>query len=400
MKQLQLAINGGKPVRDSYLPYGKQLIDATDIEAVGDVLKSDYLTTGPMIETFEGKIANYVGTKYAVAFSSGTAALHAACYAAGIKQNDQVITTPMSFAATANAILYQGGDVVFADIDPQNGLITPATIEEWITVNTKAIITVDYTGQPVDYQAIREIANKNGITFISDAAHGLGAAYKGTKVGSLADMTMFSFHPVKHITAGEGGMITTNSKNYYEKLITFRNHGIIRDREKLNHQDQPWYYEMQSLGYNYRMTDIQAALGSNQADRIDTFKAKRKMIAEKYTNAFCDMDLLETPVQIYQTESSWHLYIIRLRLEKLRADRKQIFHALRKENIGVNVHYIPIYLHPFYQEKGYPKGLCPNAEQLYEEMITLPLFPQMTEEDAEDVIKAVKKVLMFYGVKS
>ncbi|WP_163583360.1 UDP-4-amino-4,6-dideoxy-N-acetyl-beta-L-altrosamine transaminase [Gracilibacillus saliphilus] len=400
MSEHTLAIHGGKPVRERYLPYGTQWIDSTDTQAVLNVLKSDYLTTGPTIELFEQKIADYVGAKYAVAFSSGTAALHGACFAAGIQENDQVITTPLTFAATANSILYQGGNVIFADVDPNTYNISPKEIEAHITEKTKAIITVDFTGQPVDYDRIRTIAAKHSIPLISDAAHALGATYHERQVGSLADMTMFSFHPVKHITAGEGGMITTDNLNYYQKLREFRNHGITRGEERLAVSGQPWYYEMQSLGYNYRMTDLQAALGLSQANKIENFLARRRAIAEKYNEAFREFDQITLPYQLSDTNSSWHLYVINLQLDKLNATRTEVFQALQKENIGVNVHYIPVYFHPYYQQLGYHKGLCPHAETLYQAMITLPLFPKMTEADADDVIAAVKKVLSHYEVLS
>lgn len=400
MSDHTLAINGGKPVRESYLPYGKQWLDQADTEAVFQILTGDFLTTGPMIEQFETKIANYVGAKYAVAFSSGTAALHGACFAAGIQQNDEVITTPLTFAATANTVLYQGGNIIFADISSDTYNISPKEVEAKVTDRTKAIITVDFTGQPVEYEKIQKIAIKYSIPFISDAAHALGASYQKRKVGTLADMTMFSFHPVKHITAGEGGVITTDNPIYYQKLQDFRNHGITRDKKRLTVSGQPWYYEMQSLGFNYRMTDLQAALGWSQSDKIDSFLAKRRAIAAKYNEAFRELDQITLPYQLPEAKSSWHLYIIRLQLDQLTTDRTEIFQALQKENIGVNVHYIPVYYHPYYQQLGYEKGLCPQAETLYQEIITLPLFPKMTDADVDDVITAVKKVILYYKVSS
>jgi perosamine synthetase len=385
-----------EPIRDSYLPYGRQWIDDQDIEAVVEVLKGDYLTTGPYVSTFEQAVAQYVGAKYAVAFSNGTAALHGACFAAGISEGDEVITTPMTFAASANCVLYQGGVPVFADIDEKTYNIDPNKIEEKITDQTKAIIPVDFTGQPVDFDRILEIAKKYNLVVIEDAAHALGATYKGRKIGSISDMTMFSFHPVKHITSGEGGVITTNNKEYYEKLLQFRSHGITRNREKLNEYHGPWYYEMQFLGYNYRMTDIQAALGTSQLKKIDKFVELRRKYVAMYNEAFKDMDEIITPFQYEDGQSSWHLYIIRLKLDKLTASRREIFEALQQQNIGVNVHYIPVYFQPYYQQLGYKKGICPNAEKLYEEMITLPLFPAMNEKDVNDVIKAVKKTIDYY----
>ncbi|MFX3617827.1 MAG: UDP-4-amino-4,6-dideoxy-N-acetyl-beta-L-altrosamine transaminase [Sporolactobacillus sp.] len=392
------ALYGGKAIRDAYLPYGRQWIDDQDIEAVTAILKSDWITTGPTILKFEKAMAAYVGAKYAVAFSSGTAALHASCFAAGIKDGDEVITTPMTFAASTNCVLYQGGKPVFADIDPKTYNLSPQSIKPLINEHTKAIIAVDYTGNPAAYDQIMSLANEHGLIVISDAAHALGAVYKGRKIGAIADMTAFSFHPVKHITTGEGGMVVTNDASYYEKLISFRNHGITRDPIKMKRQDEPWYYEMQALGFNYRMTDIQAALGLSQLNKLPTFLEKRRTYAEKYTQAFKNLKAVITPTVQSDSESSWHIYVIRLDLSRLKASRLEIFQALQKENIGVNVHYIPVYLHPYYQELGYPQGLCPQAERLYQEIITLPLFPAMSEQDCDDVIAGVKKILAYYSI--
>lgn len=382
--------------REVFLPYGKQQLDDQDIEAVVNVLKGNYLTTGPAIEEFERKVANYVGAQYAVAFSNGTAALHGACFAAGIGLSDEVITTPMTFAASANCVLYQNGTVVFADVDPCTYNINPEEIRKKITVNTKAIIPVHFTGQPVDLDAIHKIAKEYNLIVIEDAAHAIGAKYKGRKIGSISDMTMFSFHPVKHITTGEGGMITTNNKLFYEKLLQFRSHGITRDITKLMDNHGPWYYEMQFLGYNYRMTDIQAALGSSQMDRLDMFIIKRREIVNVYNESFKEMPEITVPYQTSEGESSWHLYVIKLNLKLLNRSRKDIFEALQKQNIGVNVHYIPVHLLPYYQGLGYKKGSLPNSEQLYEEIITLPLFPAMTVEDVNDVIEAIKSTIKEY----
>lgn len=393
-----LGIHGGKPVRETYLPYGQQQIDEYDIQAVVDVLKGDFLTTGPMVQQFEEAIAKYVGAKYAVSFSNGTAALHAACYAAGITEGDEVITTPMTFVASANCILYQGAKPVFADIDNETYNISPKSIEEKITNKTKAIIPVHFTGQPVELEAIQKIAKKNNLIIIEDAAHALGATYKNKKIGSIGDMTMFSFHPVKHITTGEGGVITTNNPLFYEKLVQFRTHGIERNPQKLLENHGPWYYEMQFLGYNYRITDIQAALGLSQLSKLDSFIKIRKKYVDIYSKEFSCLSEIIIPKQLPQTSSSWHLYIIRLNTKLLKCNRKEFYEALQRENIGVNVHYIPVHLQPFYQKLGYEKGICPQAENVYEEIITLPLFPKMTEADVWDVIQAVRKVLSFYSV--
>lgn len=394
----QLAMYGGTPVRETNLPYARQSIDKDDIAAVEKVLTSDFLTTGPTVPHFEKKIANFVGAKFAVAFSSGTAALHGACYAAGITKGDEVITTPFTFSATSNSVLYVGGTPIFADINPQTYNISPEAIEELITPKTKAIIAVDYAGQPAEYEKILKLAKKHGLVVIGDAAHAIGATYNGNNVGTIADMTMFSFHPVKQITTGEGGMITTNDQSYYEKLMLFRSHGITRDVEKLNVKHEVGYYEMQDLGFNYRMTDIQAALGISQLNKLPLFLSKRKQLAENYDKVFKHYAEIQIPLQLENCQSSWHLYVVRFHVKKMKMSRKEIFKALQAENIGVNIHYIPVYLHPYYKQLGYEKGLCPNAEKVYEEIITLPLFPNMTDRDQQNVIEAVEKVI-FYSRK-
>lgn len=380
-------------MRDTYLPYGKQWIDEVDIETVVNILRGDYLTTGPSIMNFEQGIANFVGSKYAVAFSNGTAALHGAIFAAGIGKDDAVITTPITFAASANCVLYEGGTVVFADVNPKTYNINPAEIEKKITPKTKAIIPVHFTGQPAEIDEIHTLAKKYNLVVIEDAAHALGATYKGKKIGALSDMTMFSFHPVKHITTGEGGIITTNNKEYYDKLMQFRSHGITRDPALMKENHGPWYYEMQFLGYNYRMTDIQAALGSSQLTKLDGFINRRKEIVAAYNEAFVQIPQVQIPFQQQETESSWHLYVLKLNLDHLTVSRKEVFEELLKLNIGVNVHYIPVHTLPYYQQLGYEKGSLPNAEKLYEEIISLPLFPLMQDQDVKDVIEAVRLVI-------
>ncbi len=391
------AILGGKPIREILLPYARQCIDETDLEAVNNVLRSHFLTTGPKVKEFEDIIADFVGSKYAVAFSNGTAALHGACYAAGINKYDEVITTPMTFAASANCILYMGGTPVFADIDLDNFNIDPKEIEKKITDKTKAIISVDYTGQAIDIDSIKEIVKGKNIVIIEDGAHSLGTKYKERRVGSIADMTMFSFHPVKTITTGEGGIITTNSKEYYEKLISFRSHGITRDISKLeNKNGGNWYYEQLDLGFNYRMTDFQAALGISQMGKLDKFISRRKEIVFRYNEAFQKLDGVILQVNVNYSNTVNHLYVLRLDLDKLMVDRKEIYNALIAENIGVHVHYIPVYWHPYYEKLGYKKGLCPNAEKLYASILTVPLFPAMTDEDVDDVIKGFNKIINYY----
>lgn len=371
-----------------FISYGRQSIDEEDIQAVVDTLRSPYLTQGPKIKEFEQAIADYVGVKYAVAFSNGTAALHGACYAAGIGEGDEVITSPITFAASANCVRYVGGTVVFADIDAKTYNIDPAQIRANLTEKTKAIIPVDFTGQPVDIDEIMAIAKEHNLVVIEDGAHSLGATYKGRKVGTTADMTMFSFHPVKPVTTAEGGIIVTNNEAYYKKLIKFRSHGI--EQVPYSPEKGGWYYEMTDLGYNYRMTDLQAALGVSQMKKLDTFIERRQEIAKWYTEALQDVEGIIVPKQLEQTESGWHLYMIQLE----NADRKQAFDVMRAANIGVHVHYIPVYWHPYYRDLGYEKGLCPVAEAWYEKALTLPLHPNITIEQLNYIVENLKKLLV------
>jgi perosamine synthetase len=395
-----------------YIPYGRQSIDDADIEAVVKVLKSDYLTTGPAVEAFEKKVADYVGAKYAVAVSNGTAALHVACLAAGIGEGDEVITTPITFAASANCVLYCGGTPVFADIDPDTYNISPEELEKKITSRTKAIIPVHYTGQPCDMDAILEIAHKHNLLVVEDGAHALGAAYKGKKIGSIADMTCFSFHPVKPVTTGEGGMIVTDNEELYRRLVLYRSHGITRDKdmmqqyeEQLQQSSDPalqeaadmlrgdvidpggWYYQQLELGYNYRITDISCALGASQMDKLDHFLERRRQIAKKYDEAFADIPQIKIPWQQEGCQSGWHLYMI----QTMERSRREVFEGLRQAGIGVNVHYIPVYRHPYYQRNGYAGVHCLNAEAFYERAISLPIFPGLTGQQQDYVIEHVIK---------
>ena len=391
------AINGGKPVRKSLLPYGHQSIDEEDIRAVVEVLHSEWITTGPKVAEFEDAIANYVGSKYAISFSSGTAALHGAAFAACLGPGNEAITTPMTFCATANCILYQGAAPVFADISSDTLNIDPKEVERRINPATKAIIPVDYAGHPADLEAILELAEKNKLIVIEDACHALGAEYKNKRVGSLSNMTVFSFHPVKHITTGEGGIVTTNDPELAKRLKIFRNHGIENDARQRQANGQ-WYYEMVSLGYNYRLTDISCALGLSQLQRLKNNLSRRREIANKYKTAFKDIIEIKLPIERDYANSAWHLYPIRLNLKLLKVTRQEIFTALRAENIGVNVHYIPVYFHPYYREiLGYRKGDCPRAELAYETLISLPMFQGMTDQDVGDVIDAVSKVIAYYA---
>lgn len=370
------------------IPYGKQTIEQDDIQAVVDVLQSDFLTTGPKIAEFEQTVADYVGAKYAVAISNGTSALHAACFAAGIGPGDEVITTPLTFAASANCVLYCGGKPVFADVDPKTYNIDPEDIRRKITDRTKAIIAVHLAGQPCDMDAIHSIAREHGLIVIEDGAHALGSVYKGKKVGSMSDMTTFSFHPVKPITTGEGGMIVTDKEDFYKKMVLFRSHGITRDDSMMTRNDGPWFYQQFDLGYNYRITDIQCALGCSQMKKLDRFLARRKEIVARYNEAFADCDNIITPYQLSDTESGWHLYIVQVK----NCDRRQVFEAMREKGIGVNVHYIPVYMHPYYQEHGYENVHCANAEEIYSHIISLPLYPGLTSEQQDYVIDTLKSL--------
>lgn len=394
----KLAINGGEPVRKEKIYYGHQWINEDDIQAVCDVLRSDYLTCGPAVTKFEGDLCDYTGAEYAVAVSNGTAALHCACMAAGIRPEDEVITTPLTFAASANCVLYCGATPVFADVDPNTYNISPESIEEKITERTKAVIAVDFTGQAVEHQKIREICDKYNLVFIEDAAHAIGTRYNGQAVGSLADMTCFSFHPVKTITGGEGGAVTTNSKEFYQKLLLAHTHGITHDEELMQDMphEGPWYYEQISLGYNYRMTDFQAALLSSQLKKLDQFKARRQEIVNRYNEAFTDLPGIIVQKEIEESDTCRHLYIVRLDLDKLTCTRRQFFDAMAAENIQCQIHYVPVYWFPYYQQLGYKKGLCSNAESIYNSIMSIPLYPKMSDQDVEDVIRAVKKCIENY----
>jgi len=388
-----LAIYGGKPVRDSILPYGHQSLDNEDIASVVEVLRGDWLTQGSKVDDFERKVADYCGSKYAVAVSSGTSALHAACAIVGISKGDEAIVTPLTFAATANAIVHCGGKPVFADIQADTLNIDPEQIEKRITSKTKAILPVDFAGHPVDLDTIQIIAKHNNLVIIEDACHALGAEYKGKKIGSLADLTVFSFHPVKLITTGEGGMILTNNEEYYKKLRIFRHHGIVKG----NQTQGAWYYEICNPGHNFRLTDFQCALGISQLRKSEHFLARRREIAASYDKAFSSIQGIITPYVSKDVMHAFHIYPIQLCSEILKATRKEIFDSLRAENIGVNVHYMPLHLHPFYQHTfGYRVGDYPKAELYYERAITLPIFPAMSDKDIEDVITAVQKVISYY----
>lgn len=391
------AIEGGTPVRDTKIYYGHQYIDESDVQAVVDVLRHHDLTCGPKIKELEDKLCSVTGAKYAVVCSNGTAALHIACLAAGVGEGDEVITTPITFAASANCALYCGARPVFADINLETYNIDPKKVEEAVTNKTKAVVAVDYTGQSAELDPLLDICRANKLILIEDGAHVIGTKYKGRANGSIADMTTFSFHPVKTVTGGEGGAVLTNDETLYKKLLLYRSHGITRDESLMEHEpDGAWYYEQVALGYNYRMTDIQAALIISQLDKLSMFSERRKEIVARYNEAFGKLPQLFVQKEIPDSDTTRHLYMLRIVPEKLSIDRKKFFDALAEENVCCNVHYIPTYYFPYYEKLGYQKGLCPNAEKLYEEIITLPLYYAMTDEDVESVIKAVTKIASYY----
>lgn len=393
----RLAIFGGTPVRETPISYGKQSIDEDDINAVVEALKSDYLTGGPRIEKLERKLCEITGARYAVAVSNGTAALHLAALTAGFSEGDEVIVSPITFAASANCVLYCGAKPVFADINPETYNIDPECIRKLITPRTKGIVAVDFTGQAVELDEIRQIAKEHNLILIEDAAHAIGTKYKGQPVGSIADMTCFSFHPVKTVTGGEGGAITTNDEKFYRKLMRLRTHGITRNQEEMVYPtDAAWYNEQVELGFNYRITDFQAALLSSQLNKLERFSKRRREIVERYDREFANIPELIVQKEIPESYTTRHLYILRLNLEKLTCDRRQFFDAMRAENICPQVHYLPVYCHSYYEKLGYQKGICPNAEKLYEEIMSIPLYFSLTDEEVSDTICAVKKIIAYY----
>ncbi len=371
------------------LPYGRQSIDEDDIQAVVEILKSDWITTGPAVDAFEKAVAEFVGAKYSTAVSSGTAALHTAMYTVGIKPGDEVIVPAMTFAATANAVVFQRGTPVFCDVNADTLLIAPEFVEAKVSSATKAIVAVDYAGQPCDYDALRKIADRNKLVLIADACHSLGATYKKRKVGTLADLTIFSFHPVKHITTGEGGMVVTDNLQYYRRMTVFRNHGITTDHRQRTEKGS-WFYEMTDLGYNYRITDFQCALGMSQLKKLPGWIKRRQEIASRYDRAFKNLAAVKPLVMAPDVSHVYHLYVVKLR----DVERDEVFDSLRAAGIGVNVHYIPVHLHPFYRRRfGTKEGLCPTAETAYKQILSLPMFPAMTDEDVDRVSSAVREMV-------
>ena len=393
----KLAIFGGEPAGKAPLNYGKQYIDEADIQAVADTLKSCPLTCGPKIDDLEAKICQITGAKYCVAVSNGTAALHIAAMAANIQNGDEVITSSITFAASANCTLYCGGTPVFADINSNTYNIDPESIRKCLTPKTKAIVAVDFTGQAVELDKILAICEENNLTLIEDAAHSIGTKYKGKPVGSIAHMTTFSFHPVKTVTSGEGGAVTTNDEELYQKLLLARSHGITRNPSQMVHPtDDPWYNEQVSLGYNYRLTDIQAALLISQLNKLDLFAKRRKEVVKMYDDALSSIPELQIQQEIPESDTTRHLYILRFREEMLTCNRREFFDALRAENVYSQVHYLPVYWHSYYEKLGYQKGICPNAEDYYREVMSLPLYYALTDENVAEVVKAVRKIVDYY----
>lgn len=397
MSMEQLAIFGGTPVREDRIFYGRQCIEQDDIEAVVDTLKGDLITCGPKVEALEAQLCQVTGAKYAVVVANGTAALHLAALAAGFGEGDEVIVSSITFAASANCVLYCGAKPVFADIRPDTYNIDPESVRRLITPRTRGIVAVDFTGQAVEHDALREICREHGLVMIEDAAHAIGTKYKGQPIGSIADMTCFSFHPVKTVTGGEGGAITTNDEALYRRLLRVRTHGITRSMDEMAHPtDAKWYNEQVELGYNYRMTDIQAALLLSQFKKLDRFAARRREIVKKYDEAFSHMPEIALQREIPESDTVRHLYILRLKPERLTCGRRQFFDALGAENICSQVHYLPVYWHSYYEKLGYEKGLCPNAEKYYEEAMSLPLYYSLTDSDVDCVIRAVRKIVSYY----
>jgi perosamine synthetase len=390
----RLAINGGTPVRAGLLPYARQWISEEDIEAVVETLRSEWLTTGPRVRAFEEGLEAATGARHAVAFSSGTAALHGAAVVAGLGRGDEVITTPMTFAATANAILYTGADVVFADVgDPTLMGLDIDRVRVAAGPRTRAIFAVDYAGHPEDYKQLRDLASSldQPITIVADASHSLGADRHGRRVGTMADLTTLSLHPAKIVTTGEGGAVLTDRDDYAVALRRFRNHGI--SSEISSRRD--WRYEIVELGFNYRLSDIGAALGSSQMKRLPAFLELRRERAGQYMRALSGHWAFDIPSVAPDTRPAWHFFFVLLRLDRLSVDRGVIYRALRAEGIGVNVHYIPVHRHPYYVSR-YPGTSMPVAEAAYDRLLTLPLFPAMTKSDLADVVAALDKVTTAY----
>jgi len=390
-----LALHGGRPVRSALLPYGRHLVDADDVQAVVATLRDGLITTGPAVADFERAFAAAVGARHAVAVSSGTAALHTAVFAAGLGPGDEAVTTPLTFVATSNAVLYQGARPVFADVRPDTLTLDPAAAAAALTPRTRALMPVHFAGQACDLDAWERLARARGLVLIQDAAHALGAEVSGRRVGGGEGLTVFSLHPVKHITTGEGGVVTTDDAGLAERMQRFRNHGLATDAGTRDAHGRLWS-EMVDLGYNYRLTDLQCALGRSQLGKLDRFLARREAIAERYLAALKDVPGFTLPQVVPDARHAWHIFPVLVESQRLSADRATVYAALRAENIGVTLHYVPAYWHPYYAARGYTRGLCPVAEDGAERLLTLPIFPGMTDQDVADVIHAVRKVAEHY----
>jgi dTDP-4-amino-4,6-dideoxygalactose transaminase len=388
------AIEGGQPVREDYIGYGSQSINKEDKEAVKEALEGDYITRGPTVEEFEEKVAELIGVDHAIAVTSGTTALHLAGKALGFSEGDEVITTPFTFASTAYSATYSGAEPVFADIKSDTRNIDPEKIEEKITENTEAIVPMHYGGQPAEIEKILDIADKHDLKVLWDACHSFGSEMGGEIIGSERDLAMFSFHPVKNITTAEGGIIVTDDHELAERIRSLRSFTMNSDVE--GHEDEPWYQVVEDEGYNYNFTDIQAALGLSQLERVEEFKKRRQEIFDRYTEAFREIKGVEPPEVKESVDPFWHIYTVKI-TEDFPVSRKKFFNAMQEENIGVQVHYVPLHHHPFFQENyGYEKGDFPQTEEVYSQIVTLPMYPDMSDSDLEDVIEAVRKISKYY----
>jgi dTDP-4-amino-4,6-dideoxygalactose transaminase len=377
-------------VSDRTLPYGRQEITAEDVAAVTEALTSDYLTTGPRVAQLEAELSRLAGVRRTAAVSSGTAALHAAYHALGLGPGDEIVTTPLTFAATANAALYLGASVRFVDVEPVTGALDPTLIEDAIGPRTRLVVPVDYTGHPADYDRIVPAARDRGVHVVADAAHSLGGSYRGRAVGSLADLTTTSFHPVKLITTAEGGAVLGDNEAWMDRVARFRDHGIERPAPGAEHPEGPWVHEMRELGFNYRLTDVQCALGISQLGRLEQYLQRRRAIVARYGAAFSDLTQLTLPRELEGVCSGWHLYVVRVQ-DPTR--RRAFFERLRALRLLVQVDYVPVYFHPYYQSLGYPKGICPVAEDFYARCVSLPLYPSMSDEDVDSSIERVRRAV-------
>ncbi|WP_455655400.1 UDP-4-amino-4,6-dideoxy-N-acetyl-beta-L-altrosamine transaminase [Phascolarctobacterium sp.] len=379
--------------------YGKQSIGQSDIDAVVEVLKSDFLTQGPAIEKFEKYVAEYCGVKYAVAVTNATSALHIACLAAGLGKGDVLWTSPITFTASANCGRYCGADVDFVDIDPSTYNMSVDELEKKLqkaAVKPKVVIPVHLAGQSCNMDKIYKLSQEYGFKVIEDASHAIGADYKSTKIGccKYSDLAVFSFHPVKIVTTGEGGMVLTNDKELHEKLLLYRSHGITRDPKMMTRtSDGPWYYQQIELGFNYRMTDMQAALGYSQMQKVDEFVSRRRYLAKRYDELLKNISNIRLPYQSEDTDSSWHLYVVRVDFSKINKTKQQIFAEMKDRGICLNLHYIPVHTQPYYQKQGFKDGDFPNSEKYYEEAFTLPLYYSLTDEQQDYIVKGLVEVL-------